>query len=504
MNFPTQTELKENLDLGTADKIFELSLDKYGCVTPKYSQTGNELLLTSSTGNLALVKWKSFDLLHENCALSNIRSSAFLSQGFFAISTDQHISLHNFSGHEIHTLNRSADFLAFSERHYLMTSVNRHNEVVWFDTTIGKQLFSVKAVARPIAKTNSFDKSTAALFDGVVVLANSNAHNMTQTSSYQRNESFVSFFSPKSAAPLACIQACKTGTVRSLSVTHLNRGTSFDSAVLATLSSNNTLSLWDTRNYFAPVNTFDLTAAVKTYFGKRPAEVVSVRLANNFLVFTDTNNLFVANFGTLNELEFVNRVEQKLTGFALCPFEPVVGIGAVNQFTSAIIPGLETADEKNLDSLAYNFPYTKSRENKAFIKSKEINHLLEKLSPETIRLDFEENTKKDFSSKEEEFLFNRKRRLKRKIERLEVHVASLEKELEKIRVKNKKRKKMGKGKRTAIKKGEMKKELRAAKTKLHLLSDEYNNLVKEEKVKTLMKHQPSSDRSFAPDVIINS
>ncbi len=121
----TQQELAEAVDIQSARKAFNLDLPTFGPYSIDYTRTGKHLLLAGRKGHVAVVEWKSKNLVTEFNVNQTVHDCTFLhNEGMFALAQKRWVHIYDSNGTELHCLRNyrlplALDFLPY---HFLLVS----------------------------------------------------------------------------------------------------------------------------------------------------------------------------------------------------------------------------------------------------------------------------------------------------------------------------------------------------------------------------------------------
>ena len=124
----TQKELKESLQVQSAQHVFDLQLE-HGPYKARYSRNGKFLLLAGRKGHLAMVDWKEKAPVCEFSAKERIRDACFLqNHNMFAVAQKKTVNIYDQNGIELHCLKDHPDphFLSFLPYHFLLATITAY------------------------------------------------------------------------------------------------------------------------------------------------------------------------------------------------------------------------------------------------------------------------------------------------------------------------------------------------------------------------------------------
>lgn len=121
----TQKELVDAVDIQSARKAFNLDLPTLGPYSIDYTRTGKHLLLAGRKGHVAVVEWKSKNLVTEFNVNQTVHDCTFLhNEGMFALAQKRWVHIYDMNGTELHCLRnyRLPLALEFLPYHFLLVS----------------------------------------------------------------------------------------------------------------------------------------------------------------------------------------------------------------------------------------------------------------------------------------------------------------------------------------------------------------------------------------------
>ncbi|KAI0461987.1 hypothetical protein LJB42_004592 [Komagataella kurtzmanii] len=343
----TQKDLRENVDIGTAAKGFELKLKDYGPYSIDYSRNGRELLIVGKKGHVASIDWKKGQLnteLHLNETCHAIK--ALHNDQFFAVAQKKYTFIYDKLGTEIHRMKQhiEATSLEFLPYHFLLVTAGQTGVIKYQDVSTGTLVAELKTKMGP---TLSMTQNP---WNAVINCGHSNGA--------------VTLWSPSMPTPLVKIQA-SIAPVRALAV---NREGNY----MAVASSDRTVKIWDIRTY-KEVDTY-ITPIPATSLDISDTGLLSVGWGPHTTVW---KNIFKKRQDHPYMTHQIRGSRVQSTKFV--PFEDILGVGHASGFSSLIIPG---AGEANFDAWEIN-PYESAQQR----QQNEVRALINKLQPEMITLD---------------------------------------------------------------------------------------------------------------------
>lgn len=341
-----QSEIRQNVDIASSCKQFELNLNQFGPYRINYTSNGKYLLLGGRKGHVAAFEWFSKKLLCEVNVLESINDIKWLhSENMFAVAQNQWTYVYDNNGIELHclkSLHRTLR-LEFLPYHFLLVASTATGFLHYLDTSIGK------AVVNHRTKLGRLNVMTQNQYNAVVLLGH---HNGT-----------VTMWSPNMKEPLVKM-LCHRNAIRSIAVDK-------SGLYMATSGQDGHIRIFDIRKY-TPLHSYKV-----------------MRSPSN-LKFSQ-RGLLAATFGNIVEIYkdpcreiqeepyLIQKLRHPAEAVEFCPFEDVLGVGREDGFESLLVPG---SGEPNYDSFESN-PYRSKSQRREW----EVKALLEKIQPDMISLD---------------------------------------------------------------------------------------------------------------------
>ncbi|KAI8916747.1 NUC141 domain-containing protein [Powellomyces hirtus] len=343
----TQKQLKDNVDVNTSKKMFDLKLKDFGAYSMDYTRNGRNMLIGGRKGHIATFDWKAGKLGCELHVKETVRDVKWLhNETMFAVAQKKYTYIYDNTGMEIHCLRQHTEVnkLEFLPYHFLLATVGNAGWLKYQDTSTGK------LVAELRTKQGKCDTMTQNPYNAILHLGHGNGT--------------VSLWAPTISTPLVKM-LCHKGPVQAVAV---DRG----GIHMATTGLDGQMKLWDLRTY----------KCLHAYYTKTPASTLAIShqgllgvgYGPNISIWKDAfrekqkepymSHLCAGN--TIHEIQF-------------CPYEDVLGIGHSGGISSIVVPG---SGEPNFDTMEANpFQTVKQRQ------ESEVHSLLDKIQPEMITLD---------------------------------------------------------------------------------------------------------------------
>ena len=342
----TQTHLKNHSDAEAAGKGFDLNLKQFGPYKVDYTRNGRHLLIGGRKGHVAAFEWVSKRLLCEINVQESVHDVKWLhTENLLAVAQKKWTYIYDKQGIEIHCLKKldNVTHLEFLPYHFLLNSISTKGFLSWVDVSVGKM----------VAQFNTQLGSVSSMCQ--------NPWNAVTCMSHAKG--IVTMWTPNAKKNVAKMLAHRQA-VTALAVD--KSGT-----YLATTGADNTMKIWDVRQ-FKLLQDYKLgSPASHLAFSHRG--LVGISTGNEVRVFKDCCTKSV-------EHPYMrHKVNRRIADLEFAPYEDALGIGHADGFTSIIVPG---SGEVNFDALESNPYQTKNQRKEAEVKA-----LLEKIDPELITLD---------------------------------------------------------------------------------------------------------------------
>ncbi|XP_065176209.1 uncharacterized protein LOC135806009 [Sycon ciliatum] len=342
-----QKDITTAVDVASARKHFNLSLEDFGPYQLDYSRDGRHLLLGGRKGHVALMDWQSHKLECEFHLNETLRCLRFLHvHNMFAVAQKENVYIYDNEGTEMHRLQQhkhvtSMEFLPY---HFLLATGSTDGHLRYMDTSIGK------LVADHNVRLGRLSCMTQNPHSAVIHLGHQNG--------------VVSLWTPNSGKPQVQM-LCHRGAVGDVAIDR-------SGTYMVTSGVDCLLKVWDLRTY------------KQLHFYRTPQPARSISISQRGLLAAGCNTDVRIWRDGLSSKASSTYLQHHFTGLHIneaqfCPYEDVIGIGHSGGFSSLLVPG---AGEANFDALEHN-PFQTKRQK----QEKEVKQLLEKLPPDLITLD---------------------------------------------------------------------------------------------------------------------
>lgn len=361
-----QDEIKQDVAVETANKVFDLKLEGLGPYTVDYTRNGRGLLLAGRKGHVSTIDWRNGQIGCELQLRETVRDAKWLhNTQYFAVAQKRSLFIYDHAGVEIHCLDKHIEptHLQFLPYHFLLASVGNAGYLKYTDTSTGKMIIEMPTKQ---GSPTSFSQ---------------NPSNAILNVGHQNGT--VTLWSPNSTTPLVKLLAHK-GPVRSTAIDREGR-------YMVSVGQDLKMAVWDIRNF----------REVNNYFLRQPGSSVSISDRNLTAVSWGTQaSIWKGLFDkSLPDQQKIQSPYMSWGGegkrperIQWCPFEDILGIGHDKGFSSILVPG---AGEPNFDALELN-PYETVKQR----QESEVKALLNKLQPEMISLNPSLIGKLDVASEE--------------------------------------------------------------------------------------------------------
>ncbi|KDO34990.1 hypothetical protein SPRG_18957 [Saprolegnia parasitica CBS 223.65] len=328
----TQEQLAEHVDINTANKMFDLTLDTFGPYKIDYTRNGRNLLLGGAKGHIAV-----FDALRMNLGCEfHVKES---------VRDKKYAYIYDHTGAEAHCLRTMSDpkALEFLPYHFLLACVGGGGVLSYNDVTTGTQIANHKT------KLGMCDVMVQNKHNAVINLGHASG--------------IVTLWTPNLNEAVVKIK-CHDGPVRGLAVDRSGK-------YLVSTGSDHKMRVFDLRTY----------KQLHQYYLRGIADAITISDRDMIAVGYGPNvEVWHNALTTKAQAPYMTHrmPARQATSIRFRPYEDVLSIGHSKGLANIVIPG---AGEPNFDSFEANpFESTKQR------RETEIKSLLEKLRPEMITL----------------------------------------------------------------------------------------------------------------------
>lgn len=342
-----QDDIAEAVDVGTANKKFDLQLNEFGPYTLDYSRNGRKLLIGGKKGHVAAMDWRKGTLDCELFLNETVNAvKYFHNDQLFAVAQKQYTFVYDRNGVELHRLKQHVEhtLLDFLPYHFLLVGAGQTGYLKYHDVTTG---YIVKELKTKLGPTQAMKQNP---WNGVMHLGHGNGT--------------VSLWTPSANHPIVKLQSNR-GPIRDLAIDR-------EGKYMAVAGADKTLKVWDLRKFEeldsyrtpTPASSLDFSDTGLLSVGWGPHVTVWKDIAKGHQVDPYMTHLLPSS-----------RVEK----VKYVPFEDLLGVGHRKGVSSLIIPG---SGEANFDSMEIN-PFESAKQR----QEGEVKALINKLSPDTIALD---------------------------------------------------------------------------------------------------------------------
>lgn len=366
-----QSEIKQNVDIATSCKQFELNLNQFGPYRINYTANGKHLLLGGRMGHVAAFEWFSKKLLCEINVMESINDIRWLhSENMFAVAQNKWTYVYDNQGTELHCLKSLHKVLRleFLPYHFLLVASTATGYLHYLDTSIGKEVVSHRT------KFNRINVMAQNPYNAVMLLGH---HNGT-----------VTMWSPNMKEPLLKM-LCHRNAIRAIAVDK-------SGLYMATSGQDGHIRIFDIRKY-TPLHSYKVM--------RSPS---NLKFSQKGLLAATFSNIVEVYKDPCREIQeepyLIHKLRHPAEAVEFCPFEDVLGVGREDGFESLLIPG---SGEPNYDSFESNPHRSKSQR-----REWEVKALLEKIQPDMISLDpfhigaMDKKTAEQLQNQKEESLIN--------------------------------------------------------------------------------------------------
>ncbi|KJE91362.1 U3 snoRNP-associated protein Utp7 [Capsaspora owczarzaki ATCC 30864] len=331
-----QAQIAANVDMSSANKMFELDLPTLGPYRMSYTRNGRHMVIAGKKGHVATFDWKTGKLGCELHLMETCRDVKWLhNETMFAVAQKKYVYIYDHSGTEIHCLRKHIDVnrLDFLPYHFLLVSVGNAGYLKYQDTSTGQ------LVVEHRTKLGSCDVMRHNPYNAVELLGHTNGT--------------VTMWSPNMTTPLVKMLCHRC-------------------MYMTTAGLDGQMKVWDLRTY----------KELHSYYTPTPATSLDISQSGLLAVGHGPHiQVWKDALATKVRSPYMSHLVAGsiVSNMQFCPFEDVLGVGHARGISSLLVPG---AGEANFDALEANPLQTKKQRQEAEVKS-----LLDKLQPNMITLD---------------------------------------------------------------------------------------------------------------------
>lgn len=344
----TQENIKDNVDVRTAKKMFDLDLgNQFGPYSCSFNRNGKFLLLTGRKGHVSMLNYSTNQLITEFYVNETVRDAVFLhNEQMYALAQKKYVYIYDQQGIELHCLRQHFDVnrLEFLPYHFLLVTVGKTGYLKYHDTSTGAY------VAEHRTREGNCQVIKQNPNNAVIHLGHENG--------------VVSLWTPNMNQAVAKIFTHR----QPLSAIDIDLGGNY----MVTAGLDSQVKVWDVRTF----------KEVHAYFSVQPVTNIDI---------SDTGLLALGNKSHCHIWRDAFRIKQKepymvqnypgesINSVKFRPFEDNLVVTSNNKLHSLIIPG---AGEANFDSFEAN-PFQTNKQRREAV----VHNLLDKLQPDMISLD---------------------------------------------------------------------------------------------------------------------
>lgn len=121
-----QDDLKPELSVETAKKVFDLELEDLGPYVADYTRNGRSLLLAGRKGHVSTMDWRAGKLGCELQLGETVRDAKWLhNDQYFAVAQKKYVYIYDHAGVELHCLQKhiEVNHMQFLPYHFLLATV---------------------------------------------------------------------------------------------------------------------------------------------------------------------------------------------------------------------------------------------------------------------------------------------------------------------------------------------------------------------------------------------
>ncbi|AET41316.1 Utp7p Ecym_8020 [Eremothecium cymbalariae DBVPG len=358
----SQAEIKQSVDVTTANKALDLKLNDFGPYQISYSKNGTHLLIAGRKGHIVSFDWRKGELRAELHLQETATAATYLqNEQYFAVAQKKYTFIYDHEGTELHRLKQHIEVkhMEYLPFHYLLATAGQTGFLKYQDVSTGQLVAEIRTKLGP---TISMAQNP---WNAVVHLGHSNGT--------------VTLWAPNMSTPLVRLLSAR-GPVTSMAIDRTGY-------YMATTGADKSLKIWDIRNFKELHSVENLpTPGMNVRISDTGLLAVSrgphVTLWKDSLKHGSSNRPYFTSSGLKNRnTPYMSHIFEgnKVNSIEFVPFEDLLGVGHQKGVTNLIIPG---AGEANYDALEIN-PYETVKQR----KEQEVRSLMNKLPADSIALD---------------------------------------------------------------------------------------------------------------------
>uniref|UniRef100_A0A7S1KU38 BING4 C-terminal domain-containing protein n=1 Tax=Percolomonas cosmopolitus TaxID=63605 RepID=A0A7S1KU38_9EUKA len=347
----TQQDMLQEADLNTKAKVFHLNLPfSASGYNITYNTSGRHILISSSSGYVASVQWKNFQLIHELSLGTHIGDTVWMMDDtMYTLSSSKTPIVYNDQGEQIHRMREfiGCSFMQYLQYHFTVVGGNPgRGLVIYKDISIGDE--AIKVQVKPITSMCQNPHNA------IIICGHADGQISMVTPRDKPMEPVVSMLCHKS--PVQRIAVDLTGTY------------------MVTCSKEGVTKVWEIKKSFKQIARYRSPAGVSGIAISQNG-MLALGIRNQVLIWKHPSELSKKKIYLKHTLSGRGLV----TSLKFCPYEDILGVGRSNGVSHVLVPGsgMSEFDTRTANPLSTD----------ATTKNLNVDMLLEKIPLDMISLD---------------------------------------------------------------------------------------------------------------------